>query len=280
MRIITATEMTQEPFESFAFDGVLGLGLGALAVDPEFSFFGEMAKTGQLPEPRFGLFHSLQDAVPSEISFGGHDERRVSGALRWAAVAKPELGYWQIHIKSIEIGGQRMPFCGTGDCLGIVDSGTSLLGVPSKDIRATHWSLARKVSNDPAELDCRNVEGPEIVFDLGDFNISLGPEDYSRPAATRVQPKGGNGQHQVVCRASLLPLDMGSEPGGNPNTWILGEPLLRKYYTAFDWKRQEIGFAIAKPPSTASHGTADSASKHTVLGAPSGQPQAPIDVHI
>ena len=29
---------------TFEFDGVLGLGLASLAVDPEFSFFGQMAK--------------------------------------------------------------------------------------------------------------------------------------------------------------------------------------------------------------------------------------------
>lgn len=278
VRLITAVEMTEEPFQSFAFDGVLGLGLGALAVDPAFSFFGELTKRDTLPEPRFGLFHSIQDAVPSEISFGGHDDRRVAEALRWTSVAKPEMGYWQINIKSIEVGGQLMPYCGLGNCVGIVDSGTSLLGVPSKDIRDVHWKLARKVPDDPSELDCRNVEGPQIVFNLGDFNISVGPEDYSRPTAMRVK-NNATGAQQVVCRASLLPVDMGAETGGNPHTWILGEPVLRKYYTAFDWKRQEIGFALAKQPLPGSEEDAPS-STHIVMGAPSEKPQAPVDVHI
>jgi len=34
--------MSYEPFYSFAFDGVVGLGLGVLAMAPEMSLFGTM----------------------------------------------------------------------------------------------------------------------------------------------------------------------------------------------------------------------------------------------
>merc|ERR1719389_39275 len=103
--------------------------------------------------------------------------------------------------------------------------------------------LARKVPGDPSELDCRNFVGPEMAFDLGGVDISLGPEDYSRPAAMRVK-SNATGTVQVVCRASLLPVDMTSTDSGSGDalTWILGEPVLRKYYTVFDWKRHEVGF--------------------------------------
>ena len=39
-----ATEMSAEPFQSFTFDGVVGLGLKALAVEPNFSIFQQLAK--------------------------------------------------------------------------------------------------------------------------------------------------------------------------------------------------------------------------------------------
>jgi hypothetical protein len=281
VRVITASEMTEEPFYNFAFDGVVGLGLGALAVDPEFSYFGEMAKRGILPEPKFGFFLSMSDEVPSEIAIGGHDERRVSEPLRWAQVMQPELGHWQVRINSIKIGGVSVPICDSGKCSGIVDSGTSLLGVPSQSIRDFHWKLARKIPGDPSELDCRHTDGPQVVFDLGGFEISLGPEDYSRPAAMRIE-SNATGDVQVVCRASLLPVNMG-EDGGNPLTWILGEPVLRKYYTAFDWHKQEIGFALAQQPSaveTTAAGSDVPKAAHSVLGAPSTQPQAPVHIQI
>lgn len=281
VRVITASEMTEEPFLNFDFDGVVGLGLSALAVDPEFSYFGEMARMKVLPQPQFGFFLSKSDEVPSEISFGGHDERRVSEALKWTQVLKPELGYWQVQIKSILIGGTPLPACEAGKCVGIVDSGTSLLGVPKPSLKDVHWKLARKVPGDPSELDCRNVAGPEVVFDLGGFKVSLGAEDYSRPTAMRVE-SSSTGQVQVVCRASLLPVDMATD-GGNPLTWILGEPMLRKYYTAFDWEKQKIGFALARQPiqgDTAGRADMGAKSAHNVLGAPSEQPQAPVHLQV
>lgn len=266
VRVITATEMTDEPFSEFAFDGVLGLGLGALAVDPEFSYFGELAKQETLQEPRFGFFLSRNDGTPSEIAFGGHDERRVSEPLQWAKVLKPELGHWQVRIQSVKVAGVPLPLCESGTCVGIVDTGTSLLGAPKKHIRDIHLKLARKVPGDPEKLDCRDIAGPELTFDLGDFEISLGAEDYSRPAAMRIQSQSGA---QVVCRATLLGVDM-SVDGHNPLTFILGEPILRKYYTAFDWNKQEIGFALAKQPSperkseeSSSHGLNVKASSGT-----------------
>jgi hypothetical protein len=283
MRVITASEMTEEPFINFAFDGVVGLGLDALAVDPEFSYFGQMAKAGLLPESRFGFFLSMRDDIASELAIGGHDESKVTEELHWAKVMQPELGYWQVQIKSVKIGGVAVPLCDSGNCVGIVDSGTSLLGVPSQGIRDTHWKLARKVSGDPADLDCRHVGGPDVVFDLGGFEVSLGPVDYSRPTAMRVE-NSTTGQVQVLCRASLLPVDMGTD-GGNPLTWILGEPVLRKYYTSFDWSKKEIGFALAKQPTSDDvakvNGNTDSTqASHNVLGAPSAQPMAPVSVQV
>eukprot|EP00439_Symbiodinium_sp_Y106_P034939 s4153_g4.t1 len=44
VRVVQATEMTDEPFQQFEFDGVLGLGLESLALDPEFSFYGQLTR--------------------------------------------------------------------------------------------------------------------------------------------------------------------------------------------------------------------------------------------
>merc|ERR1719384_513173 len=108
----------------------MGLGLDALTLDPEFSFFGQMAKTNKLMEPLFGVFISQEDEVASEITFGGTDLRRVSSEVQWAPVIHPEHGYWQVQIKGVTIGGEPIDICTDGGCTAIADTGTSLLGVP------------------------------------------------------------------------------------------------------------------------------------------------------
>lgn len=276
MRVITATELTKQPFDSFEFDGVLGLGLDSLAVDPEFSFFGQLSKMKKLTEDRFGYFLSRTDDVASEISFGGHDVRRMASDLEWVPVHKPELGFWQMRIKSVSIAGEALPICQDGTCVAIADTGTSLIGAPREATQRLHWLLARKVPDNPSEIDCRTFPGPNFVFELeGGVNVTVGPEDYSRATAMRVLQTKTNSS-QVICRASLLPID-GDEALG-PKAWILGEPVLRKYYTAYDWRRQQVGWALAKQPLDTEEPASQQA--HSVYGAPPSTPPTPTIVHV
>lgn len=259
LRIITSTTMSEEPFHAFAFDGVVGLGLASLAVHPEFSFFGQVAKINRLRHLQFGVFLSGDDAIPSEISFGGHDARRVASDLSWVPVFEPEHGYWQIKMKRVTVGGEPFALCEEGDCVGIVDTGTSLLGVPKPELTNFHWLLARRVTDGSQDIDCREFPGPEVSFHFDDFNITVGPKDYSRPSALRIENSKTNST-EIICRSSLLPVDM---PGGmGQKTWILGEPVLRKYYTTYDWAKQQVGFAAAVPPPPSA------LQRHRIIGQP------------
>jgi len=74
-----------------------------------------------------------------------------------------------------------------GGCSALVDTGTSLLGAPRQVGQRLHWLLARKVPDNPSEIDCRGFPGPDLVFELaGGVNVTVGPEDYSRSTAMRV----------------------------------------------------------------------------------------------
>jgi len=245
LRVVLATEMTDDPFQLFQFDGVLGLGLEQLALSKEYSFFDQMTHLHPQMQPVFSVYLAHSESDPSEISFGGHNpERLAPGArLQWANVASPELGYWQVPIKGISIGGERLDLCEDGSCRAILDTGTSLLGVPKQGARAIHWKLARPVSGYSPELDCRGFPGPPIIFDMGDATVQLDAYDYSRPAPARMLREGAT-ESEIFCRASLLPVDM-KEPLGQ-NVFIWGEPVLRRYYTAYDWGSKRIGFAPAR----------------------------------
>jgi len=272
VRVVFATQMTTDPFSAFEFDGVLGLGLSGLALHPEFSFMGQMAAHGSLAQPLFGVFVSQTDDVASEITFGGHDPRRISGELHWASISRPEMGYWQLPVKNIFVGGEPLELCMDGGCVAIADTGTSLLGVPKQVAQHFHWLLAREVEGDDSEIDCRQNAGPDVVFDLGDFNISLSAEDYSRPAGLRVITTATN-ETQLICRAQLLPVD--ETPALGAKAWILGEPVLRRYYSAYDWKNGRIGFAPSRQP-----GASEGFREHRIVGAPSSEVPTPTVVHI
>lgn len=253
LRVVLATEMTQEPFQSFAFDGVLGLGLEGLALAPEFNFFGQMVKSGRIREPVFGVFLADNDDEESEISIGGINPVHVTGNLTWAPVAKADLGYWQIRIKTIRIDGKIVDFCSglESDCRAVVDTGTSLLAVPTRVVDELHTTLLGTLVQDPNFVEgagCKGLVGASLSFELEDgFIVTLKPEDYSRQTVEQVaanatakeKEKKGN----IICRPTLMPLELPAPLG--PKLFIWGEPVLRQYYTVYDWDKKRIGFGTS-----------------------------------
>merc|ERR1719262_1379060 len=108
------------------------------------------------------------------ITFGGVDKEGAVTDIAWTPVAMAELGYWQVQIKQVRIGDTVLDDCADGDCRAVLDTGTSLLGVPRQSARSMHRLLARPAPSDGMdEADCRKVPGHTIDFDLGDTVLSL-----------------------------------------------------------------------------------------------------------
>jgi len=270
MKVITAISMTPQPFQSFKFDGIVGLGLLSLALSDSFSFFDGLSKTlgqqrGDADIPalsRFGVYIAEgtgdPDEEPSEIAFGGYNPRRMLEPLKWAPVAMAEAGYWQVEIFELRIGNTSLNICKDVVCRGIVDTGTSHLGVPGSVFNEV--AMALTVPAGDAE-SCELIEADNLHITFDGFVLDLRPEDYMRrlPLApginpgSRVEgddstfaepekPVGEDIAHGgKTCRPKLMPVNMPAPLG--PHLFILGEPLLKRYYTAFDWKELKVGFA-------------------------------------
>lgn len=267
LRVVTAVEMSTEPFNSFKFDGVLGLGLQSLALTPEFSFFNSMRSTKGISHPYFSLYLGRNEGDQAEVVFGERKHQLLNAGLRWAQIANSESGYWKIKIESVFIGKERLRICDAGDCVGIVDTGTSTLAVPKPNVPDFQQRLVQKVTGNRTDIDCRKEDGPEIHFKIsGDLTLTMSMDDYIRPAPflantdllSRLKSRvanplasSGSGHPHAFCRPSMLPIDMASPAGGR--TFILGEPILRKYVTVFDSSVPRIGFAPVSKDQTGAH---------------------------
>mmetsp|Transcript_22749 Transcript_22749/g.58001 ORF Transcript_22749/g.58001 Transcript_22749/m.58001 type:complete len:534 (+) Transcript_22749:201-1802(+) len=292
MRVVMAVEMSEQPFKSFHFDGIFGLGLDSLAMNKNFSAFDMLVGHGKVSASHFGVFLTEgEDDEGSEIAMGGINEKRMLDPLSWAPVAMADLGYWQIHISAVRINGVELDVCKDGTCRGVVDTGTSHLGIPAPFDGEIAELLTREAGD---LLDCRNVEAPEIEFDIAGRKLTLHPFNYMRrlplregvsvsssqgvyvpsnetnatlglPSsadavnATAVNTtanatSGQNASSEVSvaeqeapvrrhCRPRLMPVRL-PEPLG-PKLFILGEPVLHRYYTVFDWGKRQVGFSLA-----------------------------------
>jgi len=271
--IVTAVEMTNSPFRSFNFDGIFGLALDALAMSPEFNFMNRLDSSRGHATQQFGVFLTEgEHGEQSEIALGGHNTNRLLTPLQWVPIAMPEMGYWQVFIKEIRINGKVLDTCTDGSCRAIVDTGTSHVGIPGPDLRS-FVNLLSVDAQDP-DSDCRRAEGVHLEFVLeAGMTVKLAPSDYMRPlslqAGTNVGLSNGkpvlvgnasstanttsrdtalaDGEVEVakprVCTPRLMPVNLPAPLG--PKLFILGEPVLQRYYTVYDVAQKEVGFGLA-----------------------------------
>lgn len=255
MKFVAATEMSEDPFKDFTFDGVLGLGLPTLSHTSGFSFLeavSVLAKDkGSAYAKTFAVFLASHEEETSKITFGGWDEQHLDyNEVRWNPVLDPEYGHWMLEIKSLRVDGQVVSFCDKG-CKAVVDSGTSLLGVPS-DVFPELYELL----NHPASLEgeCAS-QSPHLEIELDGLTLTLDGEDF----AHLEENQSSSATHEwgtqrtsfldktrddMTCSPMLMTIDL-PEPIG-PKLFILGEPVLRKYYTVYDADQQRIGLGLAQ----------------------------------
>lgn len=279
LRLVSATDMTDDPFSSFQFDGVLGLGLPSLSQTSEFNFLEAASLGGSwsslVPdaERMFGVFLAKSSQEDSEITFGGWENDHILNGhqLAFCDVQDSEEGYWQLEVYGIKADGQKLDFCDDG-CRAVVDTGSSLVGVPSA-LGDQLVDLLRFPAS--PEGGCHGP-GPRLEIDLGNFTVILDPSDIARlefiegEAETNetqaALPEGsevGNTSSDNMllsagalqssaepdaeapsCVPMLMHIDL-PEPL-HPKTLILGEPVLQRYYTVFDARAPKVGFAAAR----------------------------------
>jgi len=257
MRIILATHMSEEPFRTFKFDGILGLGLSGLSQSPEFNFLDVMAGLvdgmGGVRPNMFSVFLASHSYESSDLTLGGYAKERMEGNLVWNNVWQPQLGHWLLQIKSIRIDDEAIGFCRDG-CRAVVDTGTSLLSVPSASFPELYELLRHEAH---PELGCKG-QGPKFHIELEHITLTLEPSDYARPEnmlglqSSKMRPflppdfgRNETFRTKEYCKPMVMTMDLPAPVG--PKLYVLGEPVMRKYYAVFDTTAAQprIGFANA-----------------------------------
>jgi len=223
VNIVMAVDMTPIPFRSFNFDGIFGLALSGLALSPEFSFFNNVASSKPGAAPQFGVFLADgEDGQQSEIALGGHNTQKMLTPLQWAPVAMADLGYWQVHIKEVKIGGKTLDICKDGTCRGIVDTGTSHLGIPGAYMASFMNQLS--IDTTDAHQDCREVAGEELeIIVEGSISLSMNPENYMRPLSLALGTPTSNSSNVSAAEnhaVSAVNSASGDSPSGNSQALV------------------------------------------------------------
>jgi hypothetical protein len=158
------------------FDGILGLGFTSISVDNTPTVFENALKQNVVDQPIFSFY--LGDNKPGELTFGGYDPSKFEGDLVYVDLLSAT--YWEIALDAVVAGDYSAPPNANGSPISaIVDSGTSLMVGPKKDIAKLAAAVGAK-PNFVGEytIDCKKVNDiPDVVFTIGGVEYTVPGKD-------------------------------------------------------------------------------------------------------
>mmetsp|Transcript_23461 Transcript_23461/g.73138 ORF Transcript_23461/g.73138 Transcript_23461/m.73138 type:complete len:397 (+) Transcript_23461:60-1250(+) len=232
------TAEAADVFSTLPYDGILGLGPAADAVDRVPTLLDQLVAQKKVERNIFSFYLSFGGRDGSAFVLGGTDPQFHTGDFSYVPLSTAHGGgaHWTITGSAIKVGGTKIDACSSpSGCKMVIDTGTSGLLGPGEEV-ASMWDQIGDVAE-----DCSNVKSlPTVTFVFGGTELELGPEFY----VTRVQDEM-HGQDACILAFDRAPV------------WILGDTFLRKYYTVVDVEQSRVGFAPAKQPTAASAAATD-----------------------
>jgi len=225
------------------FDGICGMGWDDISVDHVKTPLRALVDSKKLAANAFA-FYLGSGGAKGELVLGGVDPAHYTGDFSYVPVietAPGKWGYWALAMDDAKVGGKSV----TSVRKAIVDSGTSLLAVPTADIKKIADAVGAKQVlpippfNKEYTIDC-NTTGPDIEFVIAGKSYTLKKADY-------VLNESGQ------CLLGFTGLDVPAPAGP---LYILGDPFMRAFYVKFDVDNKQLGFAqIVKGVELASDAT-------------------------
>jgi len=216
-------------FQNQPFDGILGLGYAGLAADGVVPVFDNLISSKVLSSNVFSVYlNSAPSPSPAQTSvlvLGGIDNTLYKGNIIYTPVQPTfqnnAFGYYVVSLFGIFVNGKELTGCSQQNpCSAIVDTGTTGLAGPVTAINNINAAIGPVVN-------CNLNGHPSIVINLAGVSLTVPPQAYVI-------------QSQNQCQ-------LGFQVGGRTPLFILGDVVLRNYYTVFDRANNQVGFAGAIP---------------------------------
>ncbi|KGG51581.1 hypothetical protein DI09_314p10, partial [Mitosporidium daphniae] len=234
-------ETLKEPGLVFAFgkfDGIFGLAFSEVSVNGVVPPLYNMIQKNLISHGIFSVWlSSKKKSSPEggEILFGGIDDSRYTGPITWCPITRK--GYWQIKLESASLKMTDKPIPETvwisssitNVTATAIDTGTSLIAIPTADAEAIHSILgAKKTFGGAWTIPCSSLSSlPDFVLKFGGAEFALKPEQYVIQTAR-------------ICISGFMGIDI--PPPAGP-IWIVGDIFLREYYSIYDFDNLRVGLA-------------------------------------
>ncbi|KAJ7617169.1 putative cathepsin E [Roridomyces roridus] len=241
---ITATKQSigvaksSEGFEGT--DGIIGFGPEELTEDTVSgvsevpTFMQNLVSQGIISTNVLGvsfapLTGSDEEDTNGELTFGGTDSTKFTGSITYTTRIAP---YWGVSASKFAFGGTSL---GTSTASGIVDTGTTLIYIPTTLYTKFLSTAGGKLDNASGLVKFTTKPTANFTFVIGGTTFTLTPTQYLVPTAQYDNWEiSGSGFYTYIA-------DGGSEA---PNM-ILGMTFLENFYSVFDTTNNRVGLAPA-----------------------------------
>lgn len=234
----------EESMSKMKADGLLGMAFDGLATFSDPPLFFSLLRQYPDVAPVFAFYLSPEpNTNGSMLHIGGYDDTymRAIGATWQMTDVLPQFGlwtFWRVALHSVTIGDGNASLCPNG-CVAFVDSGTSLIGIPSDVYLDFLYDVATFAQDHGCY--CGFVE-------YGFQCFLCAPTDFP---PMRI---GIGGAHYYVLEGPDYTLCIGLtcivlvQPSGQ-DMWVLGDVFMKKFYSLYDVERKQVGFACAASSS-------------------------------
>lgn len=220
---------TSDDFNHFPFDGLLGLSLGAETAE---SFMKTVQEQGGLDKNIFCVYLNRAADGPNtgEISFGGCNPDKQDGEFGYTAVVESDDGAWAIPMDGLFYDGER---AGDEGRTAYIDTGTTYVFGPQKDVEAFHKSIPGSSSSDGTTWKVPCDSDKEVEFSFSGKSYTVSSKDWLSSDSDDNSCTSNIYGHEVVKGA-----------------WLLGDLFLKNVYAVFDADEKRIGTLSTAPFTT------------------------------
>ncbi|KAI9272617.1 aspartic peptidase domain-containing protein [Phascolomyces articulosus] len=281
-------------------NGIMGFGFPSMnalrGYSSDVPFVFNLANNNLIPQPIFSVYlnSAFHYGYSGEVTFGGIDETKYSGELRYAPVVAYTMTditgqvldaayiYWTlagVDIRSSS--GYRANFNSAQGF--VLDTGTTFTYVPDQVAHDLIQSVTKKdprsiydVFNGIYRVDCslasqtdQTVEfivatSQQATLPENQLNLTISLRELIVPIDDAETPEKAS-----QCAFGIAPFPQTALIGSNVN-FILGQSVMRSFYVVHNMGTQTIGIAPAIPSDTSNNGGSSNGDDESPEGAAAG----------
>lgn len=218
--VLGVANTTSDDFTHFAFDGILGLSLAASSTD---NFINSIKSDKALSSNIFSvdLNRNSDGNNTGELTFGGTDPAKYTGAITYTSVNSSAGGDWAIPLDDMAYSGTKAGVTGK---LAYIDTGTSYAFGPSADVVALHKLIPGANSTDGVTFTAPCDSSQSIVLTFSGVDFPISSKDWlSSPDSSG------------TCTSNIYGREAVS------GAFLFGDVFLKNVYTVFDADASRIG---------------------------------------